>query len=275
MIVDGVSLACEDWGRGRPLVFVHGLAGCSASWQATASVLSRDFRTITVDLMGFGRSGKPLGESYTLERQAELLRLFLDGLALDDAVLIGHSYGGGVCSVALRDPCPRVSALVLVDSVCYPQPVPLSLRVIGFPLLGPVALYLTPKSWVTGAVFGSAYGEKTAPSREVVAANALALASAPGRHALIQTVRELTARSPEPLADYSSFSLPALIVWGRRDRLVPIALGERLASEIPGARFASLEGCGHLPQEESPEETAQAIAHFLGGTPSGPTGNCG
>jgi pimeloyl-ACP methyl ester carboxylesterase len=275
VIVDGVGLAYDEHGQGRPLVLVHGLASCSASWHETASLLSRGFRCIAVDLMGFGRSDKPLGESYTLRRQAELLQLFLVELALEDAVLIGHSYGGGVCLSALRHPRPRVSALVLVDSICYPQSAPLSFRLLGFPVLGPLALYLVPKSWVTGTVFGNAYGRRAAPAQELVAANALALASASGRHALIQTVRELMARPIEPLADYSRFSLPTLIVWGRRDRLVPIALGQRLASEVPGVQFVAFDKCGHLPQEESPRETAEVIARFVGAMPSGPTGSCG
>jgi len=275
VIVDGVDLAYDEHGQGRPLVLVHGLAACSASWRETASILSRDFRCIAVDLMGFGRSDKPVGESYTLERQAELLQMFLVELALEDAVLIGHSYGGGVCLSALRDPCPRVSALVLVDSICYPQSAPPTFRLLGFPVLGPLALYLVPKSWVTGTVFGNAYGKRAAPAQELVAANALALASASGRHALIQTVRELMARPIEPLADYSRFSLPTLIVWGRRDRLVPIALGQRLACQISGVQFVAFDKCGHLPQEESPRETAEVIARFVGTMPSGPMGSYG
>ena len=271
VIVNGVGLSCDESGEGRPLVFVHGLASCSASWRATASLLSGDFRCIAVDLMGFGRSDKPLGETYTLERQGELLRLLLAELKLEDAVLVGHSYGGGVCLSALRDPCPRVGALVLVGSICYPQAVPLSFRLLAFPLLGPLALYLAPKSWATGAVFGNAYGRGLGPAKELVAANAFALASASGRHALVRTVRELAARPAGPLADYGRVSAPTLIVWGRRDRLVPIALGERLASEIPRAQFVALDECGHLPHEESPAEIADAIARFVCAMPPGVT----
>ena len=170
--------------------------------------------------------------------------------------------------MALRDPCPRVSALVLVDSVCYPQSAPLSFRGLALPILGPLALRLVPKSWVTGVVFGNAYGKRSAPAQELIAANAHAPMSASGRHALIRTVRELMSRASEPPADYSRLALPTLIVWGRRDRLVPIALGERLAAEIPGAQFVAFDSCGHLPQEESPEETAKVIARFVGETPS-------
>jgi pimeloyl-ACP methyl ester carboxylesterase len=124
-------------------------------------------------------------------------------------------------------------------------------------------------------VFGSAYGDRAAPAPELVAANALALASASGRHALVQTVRALVARPIEPLADYSRFSLPTLIVWGCRDRLLPIALGERLAAEIPGAQFVAFGKCGHLPQEESPQPTAEVISRFVGEMLPGRPGRCG
>lgn len=261
--VDGVGLAYCQRGQGRPLVFLHGLAACSASWRAVAAILSAGYRCISLDLMGFGRSDRPVDESYTLERQAELLRRFLVELALEDAVLIGHSYGGGVCLLALREGCDRVGGLVLVDSICYPQAAPLPLRVVGWPVLGPLALRLAPKAWAVATVFGSAYGTRAAPAAEVVAANALALASPGGRYALVQTVRELRRRPAEPITDYGRVRLPALLIWGGRDAWVPPALGRRLATEVPGAQLVVLDECGHLPQEEAPQETAEAIARFL------------
>jgi pimeloyl-ACP methyl ester carboxylesterase len=267
-VVDGVGIAYNDCGAGRPVVLVHGLASCAVSWAMVSSVLSRRYRTISIDLMGFGRSDKPLGESYTLERQAELLRLFIADLALDGAVLVGHSYGGGVSLTVADTSCTQLSALVLVDSVCYPQAPPLSFRVLGLPLFGPLALRLVPKSWVTGAVFGSAYGTRIPPTQALVAANALALASATGRHALIQTVRELMSQRSARPADYSHIALPTLILWGRRDPLVPIRLGEKLAAEIPGAQFVAFETCGHLPQEEDPERVAETISRFIDRLPS-------
>lgn len=68
-LVDGVSLAYEEYGSGRPIVFVHGFGASSYSWRQVAISLSKSNKVMCVDLMGFGYSDKPVGESYTLDRE--------------------------------------------------------------------------------------------------------------------------------------------------------------------------------------------------------------
>lgn len=265
--VAGVRVACHERGEGRPLVFVHGLAGSAVTWREVTARLATRFRTLAIDLMGCGRSDKPIRESYTLGRQAELVRGFVDALGLADAVLVGHSYGGAVCMLAAREPWARVTGLVLVDSLCYPQPVPPALRLLSLPGLGPLALWLVPKTWAAGAGLAAAYGGRRRPLAEVVAANAYALRSRAGRHALIETVRGIAALPRKPLTDFAALGLPTLVIWGERDPVIPLSLGERLAGEIPGAELVLVPGVGHLPQEEAGEETAEAIGRFLGAIP--------
>jgi pimeloyl-ACP methyl ester carboxylesterase len=113
--VDGLQISYEEYGHGRPIVFLHGFGACSYSWRAVAKELASDNRCISVDLMGFGLSDKPRDEEYTLDRQASLLRKVIDQLSLERPVLVGNSYGGGVClSLIHHSPDLGISGSVLV-----------------------------------------------------------------------------------------------------------------------------------------------------------------
>ena len=56
---------------------------------------------------------------------------------------------------------------------------------------------------------------------------------------------------------------PTLVIWGRKDALLPVALADSFVAAIPGARKVVIEGCGHLPQEERPAEVAALLEEFL------------
>ena len=68
---------------------------------------------------------------------------------------------------------------------------------------------------------------------------------------------------PSWLGGWSDPALPTLIVWGAQDRLFPPALGEAYAAEIPGARLAVIDQCGHSPHNEQPAELARIVTEFL------------
>ena len=267
MVVDGVKLSYADRGEGRPVVFVHGFAASSESWQAVAQTLSESNRVITLDLMGFGRSDKPANQPYTMERQASLLRGFLSQLGLQRFVLAGHSYGGGVClSLLRRDHGLNLKGLVLVDTVCYPQPLPLGVRVLRLPLLGALAARFAATEFVIRQGLKRAYYRPLLINPRLVQSYAEAARSPGGRHALRETARRLLPPDMDLLLrSYATISIPTLVLWGEKDPLVPVALGRKLSRQIPGAaaQMRVLRDCGHCPQEEMPDRTAEIIGDFL------------
>lgn len=95
IIVDDEVVHYEVLGRGRPLIFVHGWLGSWRYWIPTMQVLSSEFRAYAVDLWGFGDSGKRR-ERYSLEAQAEMLKGFMERLAILKAAFVGHGLGGAV-----------------------------------------------------------------------------------------------------------------------------------------------------------------------------------
>jgi pimeloyl-ACP methyl ester carboxylesterase len=265
-VVDGVLIAYEERGEGPPIVFVHGLAVSSYTWREVARALSGSHRTVCLDLMGFGFSAKPRDEPYTLGRQASLLHDLMVELDLRGATLVGHSYGGGVCLSLMRH-CQGldVAGLALVGSMCYRMKLPWSLRLLRVPVLGRLCAELTPARISMKLALRKAYYRNDRLSSETVAHYAERLRSPGARAALVATTKQIVpANADDLIASYQRISVPSLVVWGRHDAVIPLEHGERLACEIPDAELAVIEDCGHSPQEELPERTAEVIGDFLG-----------
>lgn len=260
--VDGVKLAYEEYGSGPPIVFVHGFGASSYSWRQIAASLS-GYRSISINLMGFGHSEKPKDESYTIDRQAALLRQFILQKGLESPVLVGHSYGGGVCLAMMRQ-LHDVSRLILVDSMCYPQRFPFFITALRSPVLRRVAFELVPPRISVTSLLKQVYYRADRIKPETVDEYVGCVESEGARNALIRTAESIIPPDVDQLiGSYRQISVPTLIIWGEHDRIVPISLGERLSKDIPSAEFKVIPDCGHAPQEELPEETLAVVSRFL------------
>ena len=105
----------EVYGRGRPVILLHGWLGSWGLWQETMGFLGRFYRTYALDFWGFGESGKKR-ETYAVQDFVSLVDQFMEQLGIANAPLVGHSMGGTVSlSVAIKYP-QRVSKVVVVGS---------------------------------------------------------------------------------------------------------------------------------------------------------------
>jgi pimeloyl-ACP methyl ester carboxylesterase len=264
---DAVKLAVHVSGKGKPLIFLHGLGASSYTWHKIAPDLARSHRVIAIDLKGFGQSDKPLDGRYSILDQARLVQDYIIRNNLRDATLVGHSYGGGVAlAVALNmlDAKQRnISRLVLIDSIAYRQPIPFFFHVLRTPIVGEIGLSLIPPEVQMERALSLAYYEEGKVTPETVSHYASALYSEGGRHALLSTIDALDpAQADEFAKRYKDLRLPTLVLWCHYDKIVPVRLGLRLASELPNARLEVMRRCGHIPHEEQPEETTKAIKAF-------------
>lgn len=267
LTVDGVTLAYEDRGEGRAVVFVHGFPTSTYSWSRVAGPLSECCRTVSFDMMGFGDSDKPLGESYGIPRQAELIWGSIERLGLERPVLVGHSMGGGVCLRMLRDRGAdqgRVGGLVLADPSCYPQRLPWFFQALRVPLLPSLVLRRIPPWMAFHMVRGTAYHPRSGMKLEDMTGYILNVHKPGAAEAFVATAKEIVPPDiDEMVAFYPKISVPTLVIWGKQDGVIPLRFGERLAREISNARLHVVDECRHTPQEEHPEETLGAIRRFL------------
>jgi pimeloyl-ACP methyl ester carboxylesterase len=263
-----LRLAVTDTGQGKPLLLLHGLGASSYTWKRIIPALARHNRVIAIDLKGFGASDKPQDGKYSIFDQAELIKTFIQKENLTNLTVIGHSYGGGVAlALALKmaeDKDTRLQRLVLVDSLAYRQPIPFFFTFIQIPVVGDVGFGLTPPEVQTASALAIAYHDKGKLSAESVWAYAKPLYSEGGRYALVRTVEQLVPEDIDQFSDrYRTLKIPALLVWCRQDKIVPLSYGARLNADLQNSNIEVIDQCGHIPQEEQPEATAQIIGNFL------------
>jgi pimeloyl-ACP methyl ester carboxylesterase len=262
-----VSLYKEVYGSGDPILCLHGLGANIFSWRHFISPFSRHHKLILVDFKGSGKSPKPGDTHYSIEEKAdEIYQLILDE-DLTNLTLVGNSLGGAVALlVAIRltqqDP-DRLSKLVLIDSAGDKENVPAHLKLVRS-ILGAPIIYLTPGKFAAKMTLRMCYHDRKKPTKEQVEAYAMPLATWGGRHALLQTARQCIPPDADNLiAKLNTIKVPTLILWGREDRIIPLKVGELLHQLIPNSSLEIIEQCGHIPQEEKPDETIALISKFL------------
>jgi pimeloyl-ACP methyl ester carboxylesterase len=262
-----LRLWTEESGSGEPILLIHGLGATTYTWRSFISKLARGHRTIAVDLKGAGKSDKPNDEAYGILDQAALLKTLVDREALSRLTIIGHSMGGGVAlALALelnRINPGRLKRLVLISSVAYRQQLPY----LGFmkkPFLGSDGKFALPPEVLVFAGLYSAYYAPSKVTFDAIRAYAHPLHEPAGQRALIKMAEQMVPPNLQRLvAGYRTIQQPALVIWGAEDQVVSPSLGKKLAHDLANGRFEVLKNCGHVPQEEMPEETLALVSAFL------------
>jgi len=263
-----LRLAVIEKGKGRPILLLHGFATSSYTWRSIIPALAQNYRVIAIDLRGFGASDKPIDDHYSIKDQTEAVEAFIEQENLRDLTIIGHSFGGGITlSLALdaeRERHSRIRNIVLIDTVAYRQPLPIFFRVLQVPMLGDVGMALVPPEVQAGQGLRLAYYDKDKITPQDIAEYANTLYSPAAKHALTKTIEQIIPDNIDEIAlRYKTVKMPALIVWCQEDKVVPVGLGFRLHEDMLSSEFALFTHCGHMPQEEKPEDTLAAIQAFL------------
>jgi pimeloyl-ACP methyl ester carboxylesterase len=225
--VDGRSVAYRVTGRGPPLVLVHGLAGSWRWWSPALPTLAERFHVHLVDLPAL-RSAATAGDL------SPWLARWLEAVALERVALAGHSLGGLVAAELATQSPGSMRRLVLVAPA-------------GIPCGRSVPARVVPLARELVTVRGSL---------PMVVADAL-------RARPLPLIRGIAYVSHRDLSDMlPKVDVPTLLVWGDRDRLVPIRIAEEWQRLLPDARLERLS-CGHVPMLEAPHELAAAMLSFL------------
>ncbi len=258
---DAGRLAVATGGAGDPAIFVHGFGSNKSTWRHVCHGLEDVFSYYAIDLPGSGESPAPRHFHYTLEHFADVLTDFIIMKDLKNLTLVGASLGATVVLLALLrnkdELAPRVRALCLVNPVAYPQEFPFLFELLRMPILGPFALNSPLVSILSSAVAGAFSVSLPAPRYSPDYARKRV------REALIDTARLISAKS---LARYvrrlKTIEVPTLVLWGRRDHVVPLRYGKRLARDLPNAQLLIIDDCGHTPNTERPAEVIAALKEF-------------
>lgn len=260
-------------GSGPPLVIVHGMVNSSKHWRDVALRLAETHTVIVPDLIGHGDSAAVRGD-YSIGAHAAVIRDLLSAIGVESASFVGHSLGGGIAMQFFYQFPHRVERLALVSSGGLGREVSPLLR--GAALPGAAALvWVASHRGVLGALDAAAAALGKLGWRKAVYVKALARALRPleaqgAREAFLQSLRSVIDVHGQRVSAtdrlYLLGSVPTLVVWGERDRTIPIAHGRDAHTSIPHSRFETLPRAAHFPNLEDPEGLAEVLGRWLAET---------
>jgi pimeloyl-ACP methyl ester carboxylesterase len=265
--VEGLLTHYRSWGTGKPVVMIHGFWSWSFTWEPLAELLAgSNFRCLALDLKGYGLTEKPQGADYSHRALARFTISFMDALGVDTAVLIGSSMGGNVAlHAALRYPDRFAGLVLLAPAVFVPWRTAGTVgMLLHFPPLRRIARHLLrryAKSEVATEALKRSYFDVSHVTPSLIELYRTPLRTAGWDEAIIGALRE--SRQNSVVDRLPNVRQPTLAIWGKHDRVVPPQLAQRLAMSMPQCQIQFIEKAGHLPHEERPDATAEAIGSFL------------
>lgn len=255
-------------GDGPPVVLIHGLGASAEIWSANIGALAARHRVFAPDLPGFGKTAMPPGMDFSPAAYSRFVRDFMTALGIGRAALVGHSLGGGVALRVTLDEPGRVDRLVLASSAGLGPDVSLPLRIASLPFFDRVfwrpplpvfTRFLRRLVYDPAAIspeFARLYYDMFFQPGAVRAFTAVLRA--------VVTIRGARPGILEPIREgLGTIAAPVLILWGRRDRILPVGQAIEAAGRIPGARLHIFERCGHMPNIEYPAEFNRLVLEFL------------
>lgn len=269
----GHRITYRTAGTGPVLLLVHGIAGSSATWDDVLPWLAERYCVVAPDLLGHGGSAKPRGD-YSLGAYASGIRDLLGVLGHERASVVGHSLGGGVVMQFAYQFPERCERLVLVSSGGLGREVHPVLRAAALPgaeWILPLLCAAGGRDAVDGiACFLGRIGLRAAPDLEEVWRGFSSLADADSRQAFVHTLRTIVDASGQRVsaADrlYLAAEVPTMIVWGERDRMIPVAHARAAHAAIPGSRLEIFPDSGHFPHRDAPRRFVEVLLDFLQST---------
>ena len=262
--VEGAHVRYIDVGEGPAVVLIHGFASSLETWVTVIPALSKKHRVIALDLKGFGWTSRPDGD-YSPAAQAKLVTALMDLRGVGSATIVAHSWGSSVAlAMTLATPA-RVSRLAMYDAWVYEEQIPTFFLWSRAPGVGEAlftlfygeradermqAAFYDKEKWVTERLV-----EEVERALDRPGTTAAALAATRGQ------------RYAEVQGRYKTIQQPTLLLWGRDDVVTTLAVGERLARDMPHTRLVVYPRCGHFPMLEASNASTADLTAFVDEAP--------
>ena len=263
VVIDGVRLHYRDEGRGPAVVLLHANYSSLFMWEPWVAKLRDDYRVIRVNLPAHGLTGPEPNGNYTLERIQTLFERFVDERGLGRFTVVGTSIGGTVAMRYTAAHPERIERLVLIS------PGSLEARVRGrttpanVPRVADLLGYVTPKAF-TRFLLTNDYGDPARLTDAVTDEWYDMWMREGNRLAMINLLRQYVSGGVED--KIRAVKVPVLLIWGEKNKRVPLALAyetQKLLENSPEVKLEILPGIGHMLVQEAPQQSAQLIRRYL------------
>lgn len=246
----------EAYGRGRPVLLLHGWLGSWALWRNTIEILGQEFRTYALDFFGFGESLDKTSD-FSVDNYVNSVYQFMDRLGIVKAPLIGHSMGGTVSlGASIRYP-EQVVKTVVIGSPIQGNSLNLLLKFSGYQGIARI-IWTTPsllKLFMRGyAHFIAKDGNKVGK----MLVEDISKISPDSFRQSIGTLRQTDLRD-----QLSVIKTPVLGIYGKKDVVVNPNQSKVLKQYLPHSQIAWLEGSGHFPMMDEPDRFHDTVRDFL------------
>lgn len=250
-----VNTAYLSAGEGFPVILLHGAIGGALTWYPSIGAMSKCFKVIAPDIVGYGESDKP-DASYDRPYFSNWLKEFLLSLNISKAHIVGLSQGGAIALQFVLDNPEMVDKLVLVDAAALGAKPSLA-SIFGILWLNSFPSSRANRFYSRCVLYNpdcrdSGHGQY---SIEVIKGKGGKKAFRQGKGAAASTI---------PAESLRQIQNSTLIVWGENDKLFTIDHGEAAAKVIPNSKLFRIKEAGHLPLIDQPEIFNKAVLEFLG-----------
>lgn len=266
--IEGTDIHFRDEGNAdKPvLLMIHGVLSSLHTWDGWVDRLSDDYRLIRMDVPGFGLTGPAKKRDYSPEYSAEFCELFTRALQLEDGFYLAGNSLGGFLSWNYAAIYPhRIAKLVLLDPIGYPQKVPPLIKLAVSPLIKRLAKLTAPRALVDRGV-REVYGNPRKIRRATFDLYNDMLKRPGNRETMIETLEAMILYADHPTLKNKirDIKAPTLMLWGRKDRWVPVELLDNWLMDLnTKVQHKVYEGVGHVPMEEIPATSARDAHEFL------------
>lgn len=264
--VGGVNLHWIEVGdsdANPPLILLHGLNDCYSTWEQITVELAKDRRVLIPDLPGHGYSGRP-DASYEIQWYASVMAQWLDLLDIDQVDCAGHSFGGGVAQMLLRECRHRIRRLALLASGGLGREVAIELRLASIPWL----IEKLGQPFMAKGTLIALWHLDNSLRREHIAELSRINAQSGSARAFARTVADvINWRGQSRTFFEHAHEIPDMppigLFWGDLDRIIPISHARKLVDAVDGTPLKIFEGCGHFPHHERPQCVVLAFQEFF------------
>jgi pimeloyl-ACP methyl ester carboxylesterase len=270
LTIHGHRRAFVKEGQGPALLLLHGLGCDHTTWLPVIKTLARRFTVIAPDMLGHGLSDKPRGD-YSVGGYANGMRDLLTVLGIDRVTVVGHSLGGGVAMQFAYQFPERTERLILVAPGGMGPDVTPAIRAITLPgfhtAMGlatlPGVRHLTT-TWLRTL---AASGIHAARDLDEVATIVDSFKDPRARSAIRQVVSAVVDWRGQvvTMADraYLTAAMPMCVIWGDKDRVIPVKHAKLAAEMAPGAVVEVVSNAGHFPHKDHPQRFVKIVTDFV------------
>ncbi len=259
--IDGVEVCYVDEGKGFPILFIHGLGGNLLHYSENIPHFKEKFRTIAIDLPGYGKSDKPVLRDPVMY-YVKMLKKFVRKLGIDELILVGNSMGGHISAIFSAKFKKMAAGLVLAD--------PAGMRALNFledifinTMFNENLLSRTPSYIMETSLKHNFYHARK--EAEPILQSQKLMVGSTDYEAYCKTM-ELCAKSMNnnPLDDIlAEIICPTLIVWGNNDRLIDVKYAELFQQGIKNSELHIYDYCGHISMLEKFEDFNAHMDEFI------------